>query len=268
MNLKPTFCFRFGAPRIIFILLLALGVSINSYCQEFITKDKVDSEKTRHLIDDHIAHYREFKRQGSADLYFTNKFNNKYVFHLFFSPDLQGDLHIYVVNNKGEMVLEKQIQMFQQNPTFDYKIKDDLIIMSYQFRTLREVGPGLSRRDFERRVELYSGKQNTVFKIAGDIEHHSYGEPKAAYSFYLDQKNECLLDNKEIVLKYKYAIWNDTGSYRTDDFLQTVKPDETKEFNVYLNVDHDDFLYDKKKSDKISQHQTIDDSYKKEITKY
>ena len=70
------------------------------------------------------------------------------------------------------------------------------------------------------------------------------------------------------MLKYKYAIWNDTGSYRTDDFLQTVKPDETKEFNVYLNVDHDDFVYDKKKSDKISQHQTIDDCYKKEITKY
>ncbi len=258
---------------IIFVILLF--IPINSFC-DIIKTDKVDPDKTKIIIDELTELYNKNKQDSYSII--TKNFSNNYSLYVFYTPDLQGSINVYVLNNNKEIILEKNIGMTQDEPDFNYKINENSVLITYQTRIERGVGPGLSESIFERRVEIYNGKQNTIFKIMGDIEAHNHGEEKAAYSSYFDQKNDCILNNGEIVLKYKYAYWEDTGKYKNEEFIQKIKPDEKRELSVYLNIENDDIIFNKKKSDEFTESQINlfmisfegfnKDHYKKEMIKY
>jgi hypothetical protein len=249
-------------------LLFSIFVTTNCQAQERVTTEKLDPATTKKKVNDAINHYRMIKKLGSEFTYVKKRFPNKAEIHMFYTPSLLGSLHTIVINDKSELVLERETTMFQDNPTFDYKSYADSVIICYQWRTVREVGPGLSRRGFERRVELYEQKQITTLKIEGDVEHHSYGQKDAAWSFYFDQNNKCSLSRNEVALNYKFKLWEQTGDYQSEDFLTKVKPDNSNEFTIYMDIKRGDLIVNEKKSQSLPQTPYGKSSFTKEIMKY
>lgn len=261
--------------RMAIILVIWLAIPTNASC-DFIKTEKVDSAKSKVVIDEFIELFKQNKQYG--DVIITKTFRNGYLLYVFFTPDLKGNIYVYILNDKKEIILQKEIGMSQENPNFDYKINDNSVIVTYQTRIGRGIGPGLSEEHFERRIELYNENQNTTFRIMGNIANHNYGEERAAYSFYFDQNNECILDQKGVILRYKYKYWAYTGRYKDSSFLSKIKPDEQKTFSVFLNVDNNDLTYDNRRSGTFTDLQIRlfmimfrdfnEDHYKKEIIKY
>jgi hypothetical protein len=255
--------------------LVYLTTATLSFAQEQRSTEKVTPTQTKKIINESIQLYRKHQPLGS-DQYHTITFDNKFVLHLFYTPDLTGQIESFIVNTMGELVLKKSVALGQDKPSFLFLKQPNRMLICYQWKTGREVGPGLSSRFYQRRVEMFDAQQNTVLSIAGDIEHHSFGEEKAAYSFYFDQTNSCSLRNNEIQLSYKYLYWDNTGSYATDSFLKAVDPNENKSFDVYFQIQGDSLSFDGGKSGKLSQsHMQMEmwkrfDSplYKIEIIKY
>jgi hypothetical protein len=261
--------------KAILIFLLYLTIASQSNAQERLNSEKVNPTQTKKIISESIQLARKYHRLGSEYQYHSIKFGNKFVLHLFYTPDLTGQIESFVVNEKGELVLKKSIALGQDKPSFSFLKRRDSMLICYQWKTGREVGPGLSSRFYQRRVELFDERQNTVLSIVGDIEHHSYGQEQAAYSFYFDQTNTCSIRNNEILLSYKYQYWDDTGSYATDSFLRTLKPNENKSFDVYIQIKGGNLLHDAKRSGQLSQShiqaemwKRFDFSYKVETIKY
>jgi len=265
-----TYCARI---TIFFVILLV--IPLNAFC-DVVKTEKVDPAQSKIIIDESIKLFKENRQYGYKII--TKTFPNGYTVYIFYTPDLRGSLYVYVLNDKKEIILQKDIGMTQDDPKFDYRINEGSLIIAYQTRIARGVGPGLSEERFERRVELYNDYQNVIFRIMGDIADHNYGEKDAAYSFYFDQANECILKQKEVILRYAYKYWAYTGKYKDEGFLNSVKPDEEKSFSVYLNIDNNDVTYDKRRSGKFTDLQIRhfmtrfgdfdEDHYKKEIRRY
>ncbi len=261
--------------RMTIILVILLIIPLNALC-DLIKTEKVDPSQSKIIIDESIKLFKENRQYGYKMI--TKTFPNGYTVYIFYIPSLRGSVYVYVLNDKKEIILQKDIVMTQDNPKFDYKINKGSLIIAYQTRIAREVGPGLSAAYFERRVELYNEYQNVIFRIMGDIANHSYGEKGAAYSFYFDQTNECILKRKEVILRYAYKYWAYTGEYKNKSFLNSIKPDEQKRFSVYLNRENNDVTYNKRRSGKFTDLQIRlfmilfgdfdEDHYKKEIRRY
>ena len=266
---------------IVFIVFLLLQIfPAISYSNDSIKTDKIDAIKSQQTLSEYQTTWAEFKKEDPKTQYryITMKFDSNYILHIFFSPALAGTLDIFVLNDKSEIILEQRIGMSKEEPDFDYKIRDKAVLISYQTRIERCVGPGLSESIYERQIELFDGKQVTIFRIMGNVESHNYGEKNAAYSDYFDQKNEVALNNAEIVLSYEYKLWKNTGESRDDSFLSKVRPDEQANVKTYVQVVKNDLVYDPQKSNKITSSQAsiiefhYDDfkksGYKKDVVRY
>jgi hypothetical protein len=233
-----------------------------SYGNETLKNDKIDSIKSQQILNEYDDLWAKFKKEDPTSDYkhVTKKFVTNYILNIFFTPSVSGNIIIIIQNDKGEIVLKQDAFLNQGKPQLDYEVLDDSILISYQTRIGRNVGPGLSLTEYERRVEFINPKQITIIKLEGDVENHSFGEKKAAYSFYKDQKSECILKTNEITLNYEYKLWNHTGAYQDDSFTQKVKPDEQKKYSIYFKVVDNELKYDQKRSERID--------YKQEVIKY
>lgn len=86
--------------RIVAIFILLLGLSLNSYGNETIKTDKIDSTKSKQTINEYRDIWAKFEKEdpNSNYEYITKKFDTNYILHIFYSPAVGGNILIFVSN--------------------------------------------------------------------------------------------------------------------------------------------------------------------------
>jgi hypothetical protein len=176
--------------RTIAVFLFIFLFTPCSYGTEAIKTNKIDTTKTRQLINEYNKLWARFRKEDTKADYkhVVKKFVSNYILNIFFTPAVGGNIITIVQNDKGEIVLKQDIFLNRERPQFDYEESDDSMLISYQTRVGRNVGPGLSLSEYERRVELYTAKKVIIYKLTGDIANHSFGDPKAVTAFTKTKK--------------------------------------------------------------------------------
>ena len=165
--------------------------------------------------------------------------------YAFYSSSLMGFHIVSVENSKKQIIYSKHYSYmsFKEDPEFDIKFLGDRLCISYQERIGRCVGPNLSTDYHKRVIDIFDNTGITTITLFGDIHHFSYGNERAAYSYYYDQNNSFSFTQSGYKISYSIKYWDETGRYPDEKFKTTVKPDYESKFNItsdnYISVDFD-----------------------------